>query len=364
MSALTHGFELEGLQVSPLTGEVSGPGGIAQLDPKVMAVLVLMAEHPGEVMLREDLVSRLWGNVVVTDDALTRCFYELRRHLSLAGGDERYRNLIETLPKRGYRLHATVRPHVPSGAPTAASDPPPRKRWVSIAVLALVLASVAVAALFFWKSLDRTQSTAGAATTHSIAVLPFLDMSEAKDQRYLSDGVTEEILNHLTQAKNLRVISRTSTFALRDESLDVPEIGERLDVDYVLEGSVRRAGRKLRITAQLIDVATNSHIWSKTYDRTLDDVFAVQDEIAASVGRALQVELAGDAGPGAAPATVEAYDFYLQGQFHYHRRSEGDIERAIEYYQTSDRDLPRVCARLGGTRRRVRPCKRRAARQQ
>jgi len=330
MGALTHGFELEGLQVSPLTGEVSGPGGIAQFDPKIMAVLVLMAEHPGEVMIREELVTSLWGNVVVTDDALTRCFYELRRHLSRAGGDERYRDLIETLPKRGYRLNASVRPGMPSGALTALTHPSPRQRWIAKLALAMVLISVAVAVVFYWKSPNRTQS---AATTHSIAVLPFLDMSEAKDQRYLSDGVTEEILNHLSQAKNLRVISRTSTFALRDASLDVPEIGERLDVDYVLEGSVRRSGSKLRITAQLIDVATNSHIWSKTYDRTLDDLFAVEDEIAVSVGRALQIELSGDAAPGADPASVEAYDLYLQGQFHYHRRSEGDIQRAIDYYR-------------------------------
>ena len=333
MGALTHGFELEGLQVSPLTGEVSGPGGIAQLDPKVMTVLVLMAEHAGEVMLREDLVSRLWGNVVVSDDALTRCFYELRRHLSQAGGDGRYRDLIETLPKRGYRLNASVRPVVPSTDPAAAEEPRQRQHWVSYAALAMVLISGAIAGGFYWKSLARAPSPASAATIHSIAVLPFLDMSETKDQRYLADGVTEEILNHLSQSRNLRVISRTSTFALRDEALDVPEIGERLGVDYVLEGSVRRSGRKLRITAQLIDVDTNSHTWSKTYDRTVDDLFAVEDEIAASVGRALQVRLAADEPPGTSPASVEAYDLYLQGQFLYHRRSEGDIERAIDYYR-------------------------------
>ncbi len=142
-------------------------------------------------------------------------------------------------------------------------------------------------------------------------------MSEAKDQGYLADGVTEEILNHLAQAKNLRVISRTSSFALRDESLDVPEIADRLDVDYVLEGSVRRSGQQMRITAQLIDVATNAHVWSKTYDRALDDLFAVQDEIAASVASALQVALAGDDSAERPPASVDAYERYLQGQFHY-----------------------------------------------
>ena len=351
MSALTHGFELEGLQVSPLTGEVSGPGGIAQLDPKVMAVLVLMAEHPGEVMLREDLVSRLWGNVVVTDDALTRCFYELRRHLSLAGGDERYRDLIETLPKRGYRLHATVRPVVPSAEPAAATDPRPRQRWLPVAALAMVLASGAIAALFYWKSPDRTQGPASAATTYSIAVLPFLDMSAAKDQGYFSDGVTEEILNRLTQAHNLRVISRTSAFLMRDESLDVPEIAARLGVDYVLEGSVRRSGERVRITAQLIDAATNAHIWSRTYDRGVDDLFAVQDEIATSVAAELQVSLADDGATERPPASVDAHERFLQGQFHYDRRSPGDIELAVQYYKqavTLDPGYARAWAALAG----------------
>ena len=351
MSALTQGFELEGLQVSPLTGEVSGPGGTFQLDPKVMAVLVLMAEHPGEVMLREDLVTHLWGNVVVTDDALTRCFYELRRGLSHAGGDERYRQLIETLPKRGYRLNASVRAVASPGAPAAVTEPAPRRRGLALAAGLLGLFAVAAAAVYYWRLPDPAATPPGATSPYSIAVLPFLDMSESKDQRYLSDGVTEEILNHLTQAKNLRVISRTSTFALRDESLDVPEIGRRLDVDYVLEGSVRRSGNRLRITAQLIDVATNSHIWSKTYDRTIDDLFAVEDEIAASVGQELQVELAGDPAPGAAPASVEAYEFYLQGQFHYHRRSEGDTQRAINYYRQAVEVSPgfaRAWAALAG----------------
>lgn len=350
MSTLDQGFELEGLRVIPPTGEVAGPGGVAKLDPKVMAVLVLMAENAGRVMLRDDLVARLWPHAVVTDDALTRCFYELRRQLAHAGGSERYRELFETLPKRGYRLNATVRPDAPPGVPAEPPRQPPRRRWLALAAMAAGLIAVA-AALLYWNAPDRAEGPAAAATTHAIAVLPFLDMSEAKDQRYLADGVTEEILNHLAQAKNLRVISRTSTFALRDESLDVPEIGERLGVDYVLEGSVRKSGTQLRITAQLIDVTTNSHIWSETYNRTLDDLFAVEDEIAASVGRALQVRLAGNVTPGSAPASVEAYDFYLQGQFHYHRRSEGDIQRATEYYRRAveiSPDFARAWAALAG----------------
>ena len=113
MDALEKGFGLEELRVDPQSGEVSGPGGREKLDRKVMKVLLHMAQHAGHVVAREDLLATLWPGTVVTDDALTRCFYELRRHLSHAGGDERYRALVETLPKRGYRLNGTVVPLAP-----------------------------------------------------------------------------------------------------------------------------------------------------------------------------------------------------------------------------------------------------------
>ena len=186
---------------------------------------------------------------------------------------------------------------------------------------------------------------------YSIAVLPFLDMSAAKDQGYLSDGVTEEILNRLSQADNLRVIARTSSFSMRDEALDVPEIAARLGVEYVLEGSVRRSGEQMRITAQLIDVSTNAHVWSRTYDRRVDDLFAVQDEIAASVAAALQVSLTGNDSAERPPASVEAHERFLQGQFHYNRRSPGDIERAVQNYKQAvalDPDYARAWAALAG----------------
>jgi TolB-like protein/Tfp pilus assembly protein PilF len=182
-------------------------------------------------------------------------------------------------------------------------------------------------------------------------VLPFLDMSEGRDQHYLADGMTEEILNHLTQATNLRVIARTSSFALRDTKLDVQEIGKRLGVDYVLEGSVRRSADRVRITAQLIDASTNLHAWSQTYDRTLDNLFAVQDDIATSVATALQVELSDGSGRAAAPPNFEAYEQYLMGQTNYHRRAPGDIERSIQYYRRSveiDPRFARAWAALAG----------------
>src|SRR5262245_17380323 len=155
MDPLMQGFQFEGLQVVPLTGNVTGPGGTARLDPKVMDVLVLMAGRPGQVILREELVAKLWGHAVVTDDAVTRCFYELRRHLAQAGGSERYRHLIETVPKRGYRLNASVVPGLPEPATPNVPGSAPRevagRSWRGAATGALLLAAIGGAVLV-WKS--------------------------------------------------------------------------------------------------------------------------------------------------------------------------------------------------------------------
>lgn len=356
MNTLAQGFTLDALRVEPRTGIVTGPGGRERLDPKVMDVLVLMAGRPGEVVLREDLLAALWPNVVVTEDALTRCFYELRRHLGRATGDDRFRTLIETVPKRGYRLHATVGPLTVQAEPAApapslasASRLSGRSRggWAALGAAAALLA--VGAALFTWRGLSEKPAVAEG--PHAIAVLPFLDMSAQKDQGYFSDGVTEEILNALSQAENLRVISRTSSFALRNETLDVPGIAKRLGVDYVLEGSVRKSGGRVRITAQLIDVTTNSHVWSQTYDRALDDLFAVQDEIAASVASALQVTLAGITPGGRMSPHLDAYERYLQGQFFYNRRSPGDVQRSLTAFRQAvdiDPSFARAWAALAG----------------
>ena len=349
MAALDQGFQLEELRVDPQSGEVTGPGGREKLDRKVMGVLLHMAQRAGHVVAREDLLAALWPGTVVTDDALTRCFYELRRHLSHAGGDERYRALVETHPKRGYRLNGIVVPLVP-GFGEVASAPKKRLPIWGVATGAVVL--LAVIAILLVKQFSQPPANGPViARKGSIAVLPFLDMSEDKDQRYLADGVTEEILDRLTQSENLVVISRTSSFSLQDESLDVPGIGKRLNVAYVLEGSVRKAGDRLRITTQLIDVSSNAHVWSQTYDRAIDDIFAVQDEIAASVATAMQVTLAGLGRSEPPPANVNAYERYLHGQLFYNRRAPGDIERAVDEYKqavTLDPAFARAWAALAG----------------
>jgi TolB-like protein len=140
--------------------------------------------------------------------------------------------------------------------------------------------AVALALYALSRNGPGTTAPPAAAAVPSIAVLPFVDMTEARDQGYFADGVAEEILNRLSKAGTMRVISRTSSFSLRGDEMGIPEIAARLDVSHVLEGSVRRSGHQIRITAQLIDASRNSRVWSETYDRGIGELFAVQDEIA------------------------------------------------------------------------------------
>jgi len=185
-----------------------------------------------------------------------------------------------------------------------------------------------------------TTTTAAAATTKSIAVLPFVNMSADPENEYFTDGIAEEIINALTKIQALRVASRTSSFAFKGKNQDIRKVGEQLNVTTVLEGSVRKAGTRLRVTAQLVNVTDGYHLWSERYDRELQDVFAIQDEIAGNIVRALSVVLS-DAEERAiekAPtANVQAYDYYLRGRqfFHQFRRTGMQFarrmfERAIE----------------------------------
>jgi adenylate cyclase len=170
----------------------------------------------------------------------------------------------------------------------------------------------------------------------SIAVLPFIDMSSEQDQQFFSDGITEELITHLSRVTGLKVTARTSSFQYKGTQTDVREVGARLGVSNVLEGSVRKAGDLLRITVQLINVEDGFHVWSETYDRRMSDDFAVQEEISRAVADALRLHLAGgETGAGVQRHTpsVEAYELFLRGRFFANQRSEGALARAAEYFQ-------------------------------
>ena len=167
----------------------------------------------------------------------------------------------------------------------------------------------------------------------SIAVLPFSDMSAEKDQEHFCDGLTEELLNVLTRIPNLRVGSRTSSFSLKGKDVDIRSVAEQLHVAHILEGSVRKSGNRIRVTAQLIEVESDSHLWSETYDRQLDDIFAIQDDIATQILRGLQCRLGNDALPDPTTNDPRAYEYFLRGLGYAISASERDLQLAIDMFQ-------------------------------
>ena len=175
-----------------------------------------------------------------------------------------------------------------------------------------------------------------AAARKAIAVLPLANMSADPENEYFSDGMTEEIINALAKVPGMQVASRTSSFAFKGKEVDVRQIGEKLGVTSVLEGSVRKVGNRVRITAQLISVSDGYHLWSETYDRQLEDVFAIQDEISHAIVDALKLRLGDEGGPLVAPTkNIEAYTLYLKGRFVFNKDTEPSTRKALEFFQQS-----------------------------
>jgi TolB-like protein/Tfp pilus assembly protein PilF len=256
--------------------------------------------------------------------------------------------VVIDLPKGGYIpafRHREKQPVEP--AAPIIPEPTRTRPWQPALATILVVAILATSIYLFSRARKRAAATGSELA--SIAVLPFADLSPDKDQEYFCDGMTEEIIDALAKMNGFRVVARTSSFAFKGKQQDIREIGKKLNVATVLEGSVRKDGNRLRVTAQLNSVADGYHLWSETYERELKDVFAVQDEISRAIVDTLQLKLAG---PGRqsrpSSANVEAYDFYLQGRYHWSRwRSEG-AERAIEYFQQAIQKDPNYAAAYSG----------------
>ncbi|MFQ5752015.1 MAG: protein kinase [bacterium] len=203
--------------------------------------------------------------------------------------------------------------------------------------LSIVIGTIAVILLVFLATFLFNNSESNfVASEKSIAVLAFKDMSPAKDQEYFCDGMAEEIINALAQIPSLKVSARTSAFQFKERESDIQTIGKKLGVATVLKGNVRKSGNKLRVTAQLINVADGFYLWSQTYERKLADVFAIQDDLSRSIVEALQVKLSRDAKKlvnTRMPTNVEAYNLYLKGRYFWNRRTEQGLQKSIEFFQ-------------------------------
>jgi TolB-like protein/DNA-binding winged helix-turn-helix (wHTH) protein/tetratricopeptide (TPR) repeat protein len=321
--------------VQPALDCISRGTETQKLEPRAMRLLLCLAESAGAVVSLDKLLAEVWPDVVVGSASVYQAISQLRKTLGDVHPQATY---IATVPRKGYRLIASVGPV--AGSAPATSDTPavapqaatPRRGWL----IAGALVVLALAAGYFIYRAGRGESTGSRLSDKSIAVLPFADMSEKKDQEYFSDGLAEELIEQLGNTAGLKVIARTSSFSFKGKSDDIASIASKLKVANVLEGSVRRSGNLLRVSTQLIRADSGQSLWSETFDREFKDVFSIQDEIAAAVVTALKVRLNGDSTVrGHGTTNLEAYNAYLLGRQLYNQSSVPTWRQAIEAYENA-----------------------------
>ena len=283
-----------------------------------MDVLCVLSAEAGEVVTRETLIERLWDTEYGADESLTRAISIIRKVVRQSGETEPY---IETIKKRGYRLLQPVTGVVAEPECSGSGRSVPRSRWTALVVAATVIV-VFVSATYLLSGRYAMHEKAEAPTDSvradqiPIAVLPFRPLSNSEADAWFGDGLTEELINALAAVDKLAVVSRTSSFSFKEIDKDIREIASQLDVDYVVEGSVRTASGKIRVAAQLIRATDGYHVWSGVLENETDATFELQDEIVREISRALQLRLHLGYGENVAPRGAhdsEAVERYYQG---------------------------------------------------
>jgi TolB-like protein/DNA-binding winged helix-turn-helix (wHTH) protein/tetratricopeptide (TPR) repeat protein len=337
-------FQVGPWLIEPSLNAVSHNGESIHLAPKVMGVLVCLAQHAGQSVSKEDLLQTVWPGTFVGDDVLKGSISELRRLLE---DDAREPTIIQTIPKRGYRLVAPVRPV--NEAPETPTDNRPEKQRALVNTRKFwmgALSAVAAALLFILLGANigalraRLAGKSGAPQIHSLAVLPLQNLSADPTQEYFSDGMTDALITDLAQISSLKVISRTSSMQYKQTKMSLPEIARELNVDGIVEGTVQRSGDRVRITAQLIYGPSDKHVWAHSYERDMREVFALERDVTEEIAREVRARLmtpnqAAVAQPR--PASPKVLEAYLQGNYHLSRFGSGggdeELTRAQEYFQ-------------------------------
>ena len=324
---LRRGFRLGQWTIEPLRGAVSGPDGETRhLEPKVMDILLVLAEHANELVTRNALFEAVWQGQPVSDERLTHVIAELRSALD---DDRGHPKFIETVPKRGYRLIGQVRPLTTSKPEKRAFQR--RVLITGAALLIAVLVGISTSGIK-----DPLFGGAEPARITSIAVLPLKNMTGDPEQEYFADGMTEALITELSKIGALRVISRQSVMQFKYTDLSMPEIARRLNVDAVVEGSALQIGGRVRITAQLIEAATDLHLWGDSYDRDLRDVLALHSEVARAIAKEIRIVLTAEEADRLAnvrEVDPEAYRNYLFGQYHINSWDPEDHKKAVQYFE-------------------------------
>lgn len=337
-------FALGDWTIDPKVGRIFREGAEVRLEPRVMTVLTVLAAHEGGVVSRELLEEAAWPGMVVGYDALTNSINKLRKALQ---DDSRHPKYIETVSKKGYRLvadvqllHATQNPNI--------SRPVSNRRIAALAIFSAIL----ILSLFSSFILKNKPANKTVELT-SIVVLPFTNLGGDTEQDYFSDGITADLITDLSKLSQLFVIARNSAFTYKGRFVNVREVGQELGVRYVLQGSVRRSGEQIRITAQLTDAENGFNLWAERFDGTKQDVFALQDTVNQKIVRALKLKIANNNRANTRQTnSVEAYDYFLKGWQYFWRFNKADNQQAREFYRSAieqDAHFARAFANLSLT---------------
>ena len=323
--------------------ELRGERESTTLEPRASHLLLLLINSAGQPLSRELLIEQAWSGMVVGDEALTSAINKLRKAL----GDDRLKpRYIQTIPKMGYRLVAEV-----SALPQSSSPPSPagitdsettrRLPWIA----AMVLLAAVSAGLFLWTSQSSRESTGEVVDIPTqitdmatVVVLPFENLSQDPDQEYFTDGITEDIITNLTRFDGIRVLAGTTTFKLRGQNIDYQQLVDEFKISHVLEGSVRKSGDTMRISARLNSAQDGHSLWAERYDKPLSDIFEVQDDVSRNIADALSVQLTEQdklAFERPTTSNFDAYDLYLQGRRQLDQRTPESNQMALDLYHSA-----------------------------
>jgi len=369
-------------EVSLQSGEVRKAGLRIKLQQQPMKLLEILLEHPGEVVTREELRSRVWPKESFGDfdQALNIAIGKLRSALGDSAENPRF---IETLPKRGYRFiadvsivdadtglkraasadrdlpgsdrespeHKTESGHrVPDAGPTLAPLTSKRGLWptrrILVASALLIIVSLPILAVWLFRSRERAP-----VGIRSLAVLPLDNLSGDASQNYFADGMTDELITDLAQISALRVISRTSVMVYKGARKPLPQIARELNVDAVVEGTVLRSGDQVRITAQLIEASTDKHLWSHSYEGDLRDTLTLQRKVASAIADQIRINLTPQeqaALKSVRAVNPEAYESYLKGRYFWNKRTANGLKVALAYFKQAIEEDPKYAPAYSG----------------
>jgi TolB-like protein/DNA-binding winged helix-turn-helix (wHTH) protein/Tfp pilus assembly protein PilF len=336
----TTPFQVGDWTVDPESGRLQKEGEEVKLEPKVMEVLVFLADHSGKVVSREALEAKAWAGMVVGYDAVASSIIKLRKAL---GDDSRNPHYIETISKKGYRLiapvsHRTSEAEAPAAFDSASAELPSKININRRNIIAAGIAIIIITGVFFLKGGFNTieQSVETSTRTPSVVVLPFENLSNDPNQDYLSDGITDDLITDLARADSVRVIARQSSYHFKNNPANLEDVARKLNVLYIVEGSVRKSGNRIRVNVQLSNTDKGESIWAERFDIDVNDIFKLQDNITNDVMNAMvgpfsskQPKLVESRGT----KNFDAYDMFLIGQLYIKTRSKQGYEQSMNAYR-------------------------------